>query len=291
MPSLTINGAAIEYELFGTGPLLVWTEGGRFGRSEWGYLLAGHFSRQYSVLIWDRRNGFGASDVALADSPNYITTDVEDLHALLDNLGLGPACFAGASAGGSLSLWMAHLYPDAVKSLILFWAPTWNTALFRPGVEKYCFSLADIAEDKGMQAAIDTSTRSWMGELQGQPRQQDTWLAQTIHRNPGNRARILALDPQVFAATTRRWGQFILSMSWPAGLAKDAVRSLPFPAVVVPGDDEIHPRQSAERLQSLLNQAAIIDYPETVGAEASEIEKFYSIFPKLDEFLGRTLFD
>lgn len=51
MPSITINGTSIEYQIFGKGPLLVWTEGGRFGRNELSYLVAGHFARQYSVLI------------------------------------------------------------------------------------------------------------------------------------------------------------------------------------------------------------------------------------------------
>lgn len=286
MPTITVNGASIVYEVFGKGPLLVWTEGGRFGRNEWSYLVAGHFSRQYSVLIWDRRNGFGASDVALSDSPNYMTTDVEDLHALLQNLGLGPACFAGASAGSSLSLWMAHRYPAAVKSLILLSPPTDDTALIRPSVYKHCFSLAEVAERGGMQAAIDASTESWVGELQGQPSERGTWLAQTIYRNPSNRARVLALDPQLFAETTRRWGEFLLSMSWPAGLTEEDIRSISFPVMLVPGDDEIHPRQSAERLLSLLDRAEMIEL--LVPADAPAIDKFYSVFPAMDKFLTRT---
>lgn len=286
---MTVNGASIVYEVFGEGPLLVWTEGGRFGRNELSYLVAGHFSRQYSVLIWDRRNGFGASDVALSNSPNYITTDVEDLHALLRNLGLGPACFAGASAGSSLSLWMAHRYPEDVRSLVLFSTPTDDTALVRPSVHKHCFSLAEIAEREGMQAAIDASTVSWIGELQGQSSERGTWLAQTIYRNPNNRGRVLAIDPQSFAETMRRWGTFLLSMSWPAGLAEEDVRSISFPVMIVPGDDEIHPRQSAERLLSLLDRAEMIELPATVPAEAPVLEKFYSVFPAMDKFLTRTL--
>ena len=289
MPTMTVNGASIVYEVFGEGPLLVWTEGGRFGRNELSYLVAGHFSRQYSVLIWDRRNGFGASDVALSNSPNYITTDVEDLHALLRNLGLGPACFAGASAGSSLSLWMAHRYPEDVRSLVLFSTPTDDTALVRPSVHKHCFSLAEIAEREGMQAAIDASTVSWIGELQGQSSERGTWLAQTIYRNPNNRGRVLAIDPQSFAETMRRWGTFLLSMSWPAGLAEEDVRSISFPVMIVPGDDEIHPRQSAERLLSLLGRAEMIEFPATVPAEAPVLEKFYSVFPAMDKFLTRTL--
>ena len=291
MPTTTVNGASIVYEIFGNGPLLVWTEGGRLGRNELSYLVTGHFARQYSVLIWDRRNGFGASDVALANSPSYVTTDVEDLHALLRNLDLGPACFAGASAGSSLSLWMAHRYPEDVKSLILFSVPTDDVALFRPSVDKHCFSLAEVAERSGMQAAIDASTESWICELQGQSSERGTWLAQTIYRNPSNRARVLAIDPQLFAATLRRWGTFFLSMSWPAGLTEDEIRSISFPVMIVPGDDEIHPRRSAERLLSLLEQAEMVEFPATVPAEAAVIEKFYSVFPAMDKFLTRTLLD
>jgi len=61
--------------------------------------------------------------------------------------------------------------------------------------------------------------------------------------------------------------------------------------MIVPGDDEIHPRQSAERLSALLEQAEMVEFPGTVPAAASAIEKFYSVFPALDEFLTRTLLD
>ncbi len=290
MPTITVNDVSIAYQIFGEGPLLVWTEGGRFGRNEFSYLVAGHFARQYSVLIWDRRNGFGASSVALSSAPNYIITDVEDLHALLRKLGLGPACFAGASAGSSLSLWMAHRYPEDVQSLILLSAPTDDNALFKPGVDKHCFSLAQVAEREGMQAAIDASAASWIRELQHQAFEQGTWLAQTIHRNPANRDRLLAIDPQLFAQTLRRWGEFILLMGWPAGLSEDQVRSIPFPAMVVPGDDDVHPRRSAEKLVELLGQAELVNHPNAVASGDPAIEKLHSIFPAMDEFLARTLF-
>ena len=142
-----------------------------------------------------------------------------------------------------------------------------------------------------MQAAIDASTESWSCELQGQSSEQGTWLAQTIYRNPSNRARVLAIDPQLFADTMRRWGNFFLSMSWPAGLTEEDIRSIAFPVMIVPGDDEIHPRRSAERLLALLEQAEMIEFAATVPAEAAVMEKFYSVFSAMDEFLTRTLLD
>ena len=78
-------------------------------------------------------------------------------------------------------------------------------------------------------------------------------------------------------------------MSWPAGLTEEDISSISFPVMIVPGDDEIHPRQSAERLLSLLDQAEMVAFPVTVPAEAEMIEKFYSVFPAMDEFLTRTL--
>lgn len=289
MPSTTVNGVSIAYQVFGSGPPLVWTEGGRFGRNEYSYLVAGHFARRYSVLLWDRRNALGASDVALSDDPSLMQTDVEDLYALVRRLGLGPAVFAGASAGCSTSLWMAHRYPEAVKALVLLWAPTADRVLFRPGVEQYCFRLAEAAERGGMQGAVDASFEVWMRHLQGDGPVQGTWLAQTIQRNPANRARILAIDPQQFAQTYRRWGEYILSMSWPAGLTEDDVASIPFPALVVPGDDEVHPRDSAERLCALLRRAEWAEIPVAAAGEDGAMERFYAVFPVMEAFLARAL--
>ena len=91
-----------------------------------------------------------------------------------------------------------------------------------------------------MQAAIDASIESWICELQGQSSERGTWLAQTIHRNPSNRERVLAIDPQLFAATIRRWGTFFLSMSWPAGLTEEDIRSIAVPVMIVSGAESKH---------------------------------------------------
>ena len=104
MATLEINGGTIAYELFGEGPLLVWNTGGREARVGREYLLAGHFARRCSVLLWDRRNSAGASDIHLSDADSATHADAEDLHGMLQALGLAPACIGGASAGCALSL-------------------------------------------------------------------------------------------------------------------------------------------------------------------------------------------
>ena len=61
-----------------------------------------------------------------------------------------------------------------------------------------------------MQAAIEASTEAWTCELKGQSSERGTWLAQTIYRNPSNRARVLAIDPQLFAETISSLGKIFL---------------------------------------------------------------------------------
>jgi len=140
-----------------------------------------------------------------------------------------------------------------------------------------------------MQAAFDASIASWINELQGSPSERGTWLAQTVYQNPANREKILSIDPQEFAQTTRRWGEFILSMSWPAGLSEEDIRLIFCPALIIPGNDDVHPRSSSERLLELLDQATMAEYPDTILTEASVIERFYSMFPVMDDFLMKTL--
>ena len=47
--------------------------------------------RNYTVLLWDRRNAAGASEIAVSEDPWYVITDAEDLTAQLQHLDIGPA--------------------------------------------------------------------------------------------------------------------------------------------------------------------------------------------------------
>jgi len=289
MPETTVNGVSIAYEAFGRGPLLVWTHGGSRGRDALSYLWAGRFANQYTVLLWDRRNAEGASGVALSDDLFRYPTDARDLHCLLRELRLGPACLAGGSAGCIVSLLVARDHPEHVKSLILLHPPTDDDdpALATPYAEP-CFRLAEAAEHGGMQRVIDASTEAWHRERQGEAPGLPTWPAETIHQNPSNREGILSLDPQGFARMLRRWGEFILSMGWLPFLTEKELQVMSFPAMVIPGRDENHPRRSAERLARLLKQGVLTGYPQDVSEDAPVFEGICTIFPAMDGFLART---
>jgi 2-hydroxy-6-oxonona-2,4-dienedioate hydrolase len=284
VPVAQVNGADISYEIIGRGPLLVWTEGGRFGRNKLSYLFAGHFQRHYSVLLWDRRNAAGASEIALSADPWYVMTDAEDLAALLKHLDLGPAHLAGTSAGTSASLLVARAYPQIVQSLVLLHPPTDRHALAAPFAESW-LQLAETAESGGMQAVIDTSQDTWDRERHGETLTFHTWPAESIHLNPKNRERLLAMDVDEFAETMRRWSDHIRAMIWPPGMTEEDLCQLECPTMIVPGRDTIHPRKVALRLAALISQARIADYPAESGAFSPE-SRVCKVFPEIETFLS-----
>src|SRR3974377_2221014 len=105
MPTATVNGLSISYEIVGEGRPWVLTPGGRFSKETPGLrelAVALAEAGDNRVLIWDRPN-CGASDVCFEGaSESAMQADV--LAALLTELDMGPAIIAGGSGGARVSL-------------------------------------------------------------------------------------------------------------------------------------------------------------------------------------------
>lgn len=107
-----IDGARLYYEVSGEGHPLVLLHDGLLDRRIWDEQF-GVFSRRFRTVRYDRR-GHGRSE-----SPDGEFSHVDDLHALLDFLGVGRAHLVGASNGGRISVDFALAYPGMVCSLVL----------------------------------------------------------------------------------------------------------------------------------------------------------------------------
>ena len=83
MPKITANGISLAYEIYGDGPPVVWTSGGRSPgiKQEVSIAYFGRLTEKYRVLIYDRRN-CGASDVLFEDAPSDSEQWADDLHCL-----------------------------------------------------------------------------------------------------------------------------------------------------------------------------------------------------------------
>jgi pimeloyl-ACP methyl ester carboxylesterase len=257
MPKAQINGISIAYEVAGKGPPIVWTPGGWFPRRPTAYVFAGRFSANYRVLLWDRRNS-GASDIAIEDAESEAHLWTDDLHALLQELDMSPAYVGGSSAGCVMSLLMAHRYPQDVKGLLLYNPPTDDVqSCQQPLVEYHYLCLARAAEEKGIEAVIELSTHppdpewAWI----------TGWVAETIALNPGNRERLLAMDPGQFASIMKKWAGGLTSpRSYLANLSDEELAAIDAPAIVSYDFGAWHPEHTARELYRKLPNAEWVDY-------------------------------
>jgi pimeloyl-ACP methyl ester carboxylesterase len=258
MAMTEIDGTLIAYEIIGNGSTAasglrsrpeswVITPGGRFGKDvpgirELAEALAAHGKR---VLIWDRPNT-GASDVCFTgDSESQMQAD--HLAALLRELEMTPSVIFGGSGGARVSLLTASRHPDVAAALAMVWISGGVYGLLLLATH-YCGESIRAAWQGGMEAVVELP--EW---------------AEVLERNPRNRARFLALDPQAFIATLERWmlaycpdpSATVPGLS-DADCANVAVPTLIFRSGV---SDPHHTRATSERLHELIPGSRLVEPP------------------------------
>ncbi|HLN15846.1 MAG TPA: alpha/beta hydrolase [Acidimicrobiales bacterium] len=186
MPSIEVNGGNIAYEILGDGPPIVLTPGGRFSMNVPGLRpLAEALAPRMKVLLWDRPNT-GASDVKFTgDTESNMHAD--DLAELLRRLEMAPAVIAGGSAGSRVSLLTAIRHPDVTDKVVAWWL---SGGVFGTMTLAMTYNLPFIAAALvgGMEAVAAL------------PQWEDTFAA-----NPGNRDRVLGMDPDEFVRVMQSW--------------------------------------------------------------------------------------
>src|SRR4051795_7666877 len=135
MPYANIRGVELHYEVLGhSGPSMALIPGGRNGIDTIRPLAQRLAHSGYRVLIHDRRN-CGASDVAFDASAPEDQIAADDLHVLLQQLGMLPAIIGGSSSGVRVALGFALRYARDLQALLL-WRVTGGAFAVRRLVEK-----------------------------------------------------------------------------------------------------------------------------------------------------------
>ena len=254
MPVAQVRGVKLVYEVLGTtGPWIAISPGGRRGMvsvKPLGELIA---EAGYRVLIHDRRNT-GASEVNL-DGEGESREQAEDLVALMGHVGItGPAYVCGCSSGARLTLTLAQYHPDKVKALLL-WRVTGGEYAAKKLAFNYYEQFIAAAEKGGMDAICATDHFGAM-----------------IKANPDNRGILQAMGAEKFVANMRRWlATYHQGSANPiSGIPPEAMRKMTMPAIVVPGNDFIHPRipgQVAHRLLPNSRYAEIFSHDVEVDVD------------------------
>jgi pimeloyl-ACP methyl ester carboxylesterase len=248
MPRIDINGIAIEYDLIGEGDKAITiTPGGRFPKDTPGVLqLAEALAAEgYKVLIWDRPN-CGASDICF-DGECETFQNADTLAGMIRALGLGKALVYGASGGSREVLLTTIRHPDVVAGVVCQWLSGGGIGIATlPNA--YNASPAISAALGGMKAVVELPD----------------WQIQ-IARNPANRDKFLAMDPDAFIQKMRDWADwFFCAPGQPISCVRAGdLEGIAVPALILRSgkSDFHHTRETSEAVAAMIPGAELQEPP------------------------------
>jgi pimeloyl-ACP methyl ester carboxylesterase len=107
-----VEGGRLHYEIAGTGPAVTLIHPGLWDMRTWDREFGTLADAGYRAIRYDVR-GYGGSSF-----PESAYSDVEDLRALLDSLGVDRTALVGCSMGGNIGIQFALVYPTRVWALV-----------------------------------------------------------------------------------------------------------------------------------------------------------------------------
>lgn len=151
-----INGTTLHYTLQGEGETLVLIHAGVADSRSWQQQLEA-FAQDYQVLAYDLR-GYGQSKMPA----NEAYTHHEDLHALLNHLGIETTHIVGMSMGGKTAINFALTYPNMVKNLILIGSALEGYSLQGEYLEKMWTLAGEAFDNEGHAPAAEIEMETWL---------------------------------------------------------------------------------------------------------------------------------
>ncbi|CAD0084335.1 unnamed protein product [Aureobasidium vineae] len=162
MPFVTVQGANLHYETFGTGPPLLFITGARGNGSAW-HRAAQYLSVHYTTICYDRRNHSASTITGPQDYDHRLDTDAEDAAHLIKHLSpSGTASVVGNSSGAIVALRLLLNHPDCVDMLVAHEPPAFGAlpADFRAMGEAAVNHVYAQYRKSGPMAAMEEFTAS-----------------------------------------------------------------------------------------------------------------------------------
>ncbi len=227
-------------------PSTIVTSGGLQGGYEWprDSGLGENLARIGTFVGWNRRFHKGAKGPFCIQT---LETNAIDLVHIMDAHGMKTANLVGSSFGSSTSLMAAFWFPQRVEKLVLF-HPTRisgpeHLQKLNGDVERWESMLAE----HGITSALQTE-----GFCYSFPPDRDDLNGGTVSD----------MDVDEFAAIVaesyRRFGTHRCAV---LGLPGPMLRAIDKQALILPGNDEIHPPEAADDLADLLPNGRLAETP------------------------------
>jgi pimeloyl-ACP methyl ester carboxylesterase len=251
---VTIDDVKVHYKTAGIGnQALILLHG--FGASTftWHKVIA-PLAQDYTVVAYDR-TGFGYTSRPMpgdwsGTSPYSPLSQVEQLIALMDTLGIEDAVLVGNSAGGITAVLTAVYHPERVKALILV-----SAAIFQGGPPRWLNPVLRIPQVKRLGFLVIRyyythffdypHKRAWHDPSKRTPEILEGYRKPLQCRNWDR-----ALWEYVFAYESLNLG--------------DRLDEIEIPVLIISGDDDrIVPQGGSERIADQIAHAELVIIPDT----------------------------
>jgi len=149
----------------------------------------------------------------------------------------------GSSAGARLAILFALRHPKALRGLLL-WRLTGGQHAVDRLAENYYGKFIKIALAGGMQAVCESEH-----------------FAECVKARPGNRERILRIDPDEFIKVMTYWREcFLQSATLPiVGATEAQLRGIVSPVCLIAGNDVVHTPATARKAAGLIPNSELHD--------------------------------
>jgi len=268
--ALTDDGVRLYYEEAGSGTPLVFVHEFGGDHRSWEPQMR-HFARRHRCVTFAAR-GFPPSDVPDDPSRYGQARAADDVAAVIDALGAGPAHVVGNSMGGFATLHLGLRHPDRARSLVVagcgYGAHPDRAAGFRAESEK----IAAAFEDEG-----SAGVASWygLGPARVQYEAKDP-------RGHAEHVRVLAEHDALGAALTMRNVQAARPSLYDL---RDELAALDLPVLLVAGDEDEGVLEADLMLKRTIPRAGLALLPRT--GHLTNLEEPVLFNGLVEDFLGR----
>lgn len=266
--TVDVGSAQLAGEWAGEGKPVVLLHAGVADGRMWQPQIA-ELSDSYQVVVYDRR-GFGQTTAV-----DETFSHVEDLRAVLDQLGLDAVSLVGCSQGGRVAIDFVRTYPQRVAALVLIASAVSGTPLGTPAPNAFSADIEVILS--ALDEAEEASDLARVNEIEA-----NLWLdgPSGPAGRVGGQLRELFLDMNGIALQMPEFSQEIESAP-----AYEHLSELALPVLVLWGElDFPHVKERSRYLVDTIPGAVGAEIPGT--AHLPNLERPSEVNKLLRDFLG-----
>jgi pimeloyl-ACP methyl ester carboxylesterase len=199
-------------------------------------------SQVHRVIVYDRRFGGQSKSPLVVQTWDMVCQDVL---GLMDVLGIEQASLGGGSFGAAIAFGCAVRYPERVRAIV----PS-NIAggvICEAYLAMKLFKSVEMAMTQGIKAVVDAFDPDDRCAPFTPERAQD---------DPPYRQTLEAMPPEDFAHVMRATIYALFDGPYlTLGMSAKRLQGLRTPTLIMPGNNDIHPRSVAEQVHRLIPNA------------------------------------